>query len=304
MVSFRFFFLLAIFFCTATIFGSLLPLETIYYELNLEAKDSGLSLGTWVEKAGSYYTVRDTYYVSGFMHNNILYGLVLSKLHNPSDTTVLSIKREISNTLASRSITLPFIKDTFNASSLPDTLLDEFITYQIFYGVEFRINRLVFMKYIFIDNWVGYIYLVDIDNLTIISIPDELQFAKSILRDPRNFADNTEVNVAIDAFNFIVANKDLLGVPNDFLYVLYLYLSALYLNYDEYDTSFMYLSLLPDNIALILRSRFFGEKDFLLLGDMYMIHNNEQKAFSAWAYGMQKYPLNAELESRFIKYDR
>lgn len=85
---------------------------------------------------------------------------------------------------------------------------------------------------------------------------------------------------------------------------VWLYGAAVQINLGNEEKAARIINKLPEDAREIFSTKVFGDDEFLLAGDIFIIVSEIDIAFSYWAYGMQVNPLNKTLEERFEKYDK
>ena len=253
------------------------------------------------EKGASAFEIKD-YQNIGFEHDSRYYGI--SFVYSPEKTTVKEKKmnREMTQTLASRNILIPLLQKAFSETNLPDVLLGEYLSWQILNGAVFEVDETFRIKFLDKNQYTGYCYIVNSDQLKLIATTKETLFLRELLRDPRQYVEIKDAPHAVKVFEYCVENQEENGLDFPIITKMKLYLSTLYLNQNEKEKAEQMLNQMPENLSEVFAKGNFTAEDYLLLGDLYLIFGNEEKAFSAWGYGIQRYPLFAEFEERFEKY--
>jgi len=278
-----------------------LPANELVQLINYEESVELITEQILQEKSEIVFDING-YYNTGFEYNSKNYGIAY--IQTPEKTTVKQKKlnREMTQSLASRNILIPLLQRAFAETTLPQILLYEYLTYQILNGAEFAVDETFRIKFLNQNQYTGYCYIVNSDQLALLSTTQEMIFLQELLKDPRQYAEIKEVPHAIKVFEYCVENQDKNALDFSTITKIKLYLSALYLNQNEKEMAEQMLSLLPANLSEVFARGHFTADDYLLLGDLNLIFNNEEQAFSAWGYGIQRYPLYEAFEERFEKY--
>ena len=278
-----------------------LPAAELVQLINYEETAELITQRELEEKGASAFEIKD-YQNIGFEHDSRYYGI--SFVYSPEKTTVKEKKmnREMTQSLASRDILIPLLQKAFSETNLPDVLLGEYLSWQILNGAEFEVDETFRIKFLDKNQHTGYCYIVNSDQLTLLSTKEKNVFLQDILKNPRGYAEIKDAPHAIKVFEYCVESQNENGLDFPIITKMKLYLSVLYLNQNEKEKAEQMLNQMPENLSEVFAKGNFTAEDYLLLGDLYLIFGNEEKAFSAWGYGIQRYPLYELFEVRFEKY--
>lgn len=282
-----------------------IPATELVQLINYEETVQLITQQALEENCGSPFEING-YLNMGFEYDSRYYGI--SFVYNPEKMTVKEKKmnREMTQSLASRDILIPLLREKFSETDLPDVLLNEYLSWQIINGAEFEVNETFRIKFLNQNHYTGYCYIVDSKQLTLLSTTEKAIFLQAILKNPRGYAERFEEKKGnahvIRVFEYCVENQDENTLDFSIITKIKLYLSALYLTEYEREKAEEMLNQIPEDLSEVFAKGYFTAEDYLLLGDLNLIFENEERAFSAWGYGIQRYPLFAEFEERFEKY--
>lgn len=238
----------------------------------------------------------------GFLLNDHYYGLSFTKKGPTMNSD--RIDSEMTKTLASRAIFLPEIRQGYERSGLPEILKNAFIKHQMLYGINFHVDSLKMIKKIEGNSYIGFLYLAEKSQIHLESLETTTVFLRKHMGNLREFSEQKPAEEVMKTYEYCIQNINKLALTSSENMRIKLYLSILCLNKGEKEKAQYYLNLIPDNYADIFVNSYFDDMDFLQFGDMHIIFNQSEKAFAAWAYGMQINPFNEKLEERFNTYSQ
>jgi len=238
----------------------------------------------------------------GFLLNDHYYGLSFTKKGPTMNSD--RIDSEMTKTLASRAIFLPEILQVYEKSGLPELLKNAFIKHQMLYGINFRVDSLQMIKKLDGDSYIGFLYLAEKSQIHLQSLETTTVFLRKHMGNLREFSEQNPSEEVIQTYEYCIQNNINLELTDSENTRIKLYMSILCLNIGEKEKAQDYLNLITDDYADIFFKAYFDDKDFLQLGDMHIIFGQTEKAFAAWAYGMQINPFNEKLEERFNTYSQ
>jgi len=153
------------------------------------------------------------------------------------------------------------------------------------------------------EDYVGFVYIVEAADLTVIRIADEKEVVRSMVEDPRKVAEAADREIALPLFEYAIQFASRFEIADAKTWLMSLYSAAILLNNEDPQRAREWINRLPEEQKLY-GSGYFKDSDFLLLGDLYLIFGEENRAFASWAYGMQVNPYNQILEERFRDYSK
>jgi len=239
---------------------------------------------------------------TGFLLNNLYYGLSFTQKGPTMNSE--RIDTEMTKTLASRAIFLPEIIHAYEASGLPGILKNAFVKHQILYGIIFQVDSLQRIKKLDGETYIGYLYLAEKPKIHLESLETTTIFLRKHMGNLREFSEQNPSEEVMQTYEYCIQNNKNLELTDSENTRIKLYMSILCLNNGEKEKAQDYLNLIIDDYANIFFKACFDDKDFLQLGDMHIIFGQTEKAFTAWAYGMQINPLNEKIEERFNTYSQ
>jgi len=235
----------------------------------------------------------------GFQEGEWLFGISLAKVEPNAST---KIPKEFTQGLASRLPGLPFLQEKFGKTDLPPILWPRYATYQIFYGLEMRVEKTERIRYVEAMDYIGYLTLVKTGDVTVIKIADEKAFVLAQIADLKIVKNDPDTESVLALFDYATRHGKQWDISVPKVWLMKLYTAAMLLNRGDRLNARDALAALPEDLSRLFASGFFDDEDFLLLGDLFLIFGEESRAFAAWAYGMQRNPNNQRLEERFRDY--
>lgn len=274
-------------------------LSSLYEKIIYEEKEELITRKAFYEYLQTPLMIQG-YFNYGFRANGRFFGIsVATGVETPA---LKKIGKEFTQTLASRNVCIPLLKDVFDSTDMPHALLEEYLRFQILTEMQMFVKKTFRIQFYEGKNTLGYIYIVNAEELSLQKTGDEKTFIGYLLKDIRGSANQLPADVTLSLFEYALSNTAKFGLSHPQQWQMLVYSAALYLNASEKKKAQECLKQLPEEIAELWKSQLFNDQDFLLLGDLFLIFGDEAKTFSSWAYGMQINPLNKTLEERFQKY--
>ncbi|HQQ57174.1 MAG TPA: hypothetical protein PKY42_11350 [Mesotoga sp.] len=277
---------------SASISGALLKLTEIAGLENKIAGDLEKSL-----------TTINRFYCGGISYGDSLVGVSFSFFTGEEQPLTRDGIKDTTRDLASRSVAIPFLRQLSRVHNLSEIINLYFLPYSL-KNLLISVSSTELIRLASSDEWVGTIVIVKQNNLAI--QPDGLinKFVDYYIERLDVLVDTEPLQNTAGVIDYIDSNATVLEIDRISMWRVWLYGAAVQIHLGNEEKASRIINKLPEDAREIFSAKVFGDDEFLLAGDIFIIVSEIDIAFSYWAYGMQVNPLNKTLEERFEKYDK